>query len=118
MIKIEKSIFDDFVGFERCTFGTNNKLKEEIALFKYATFKDFLNARDSKFLSGLDIKNINLQGETNFLDAQIEVKSSNRETFRILKHSFDSIGNIIEANIYYQKEMKKREIMAKISLNG
>lgn len=106
---IKKSIFDNFSGFENCTFGTKNKLNEEIAMFKYATFKDSLNLRNAKFLSGLDIKNINLQGESNFLDAEIELKNTNRETFRTLKHSFDSIGNIIEANKYYQKEMQKRE---------
>lgn len=106
---IEKSIFDDFTGFENCTFGTNNKLKKEIAIFKYATFKDTLTLRSTKFLSGLDIKNINLQGESNFLDSEIELKNTNRETFRTLKHSFDHIGNIIDANKYYQKEMQKRE---------
>ena len=106
---IKKSIFDNFSGFENCTFGTKNKLNEEIAMFKYSTFKDSLNLRNAKFLSGLDIKNINLQGESNFLDAEIESENTNRETFRTIKYSFDSIGNIIEANKYYQKEMQKRE---------
>ncbi len=106
---IEKSIFNDFAGFENCTFGTDNKLIEEIAVFKYATFKDSLNIRDSKFLSGLDIKYINLYGESNFLDSEIESKNTPREAFRRLKYEADSIGNIIDANKHYQKEMQKRE---------
>ncbi|RXK03367.1 hypothetical protein [Halarcobacter bivalviorum] len=109
LFNIEKSIFEGFTGFENCIFGSCDKLKEEITLFKYVTFKDSLNARDSRFLSGLDIKNINIQGDTNFLDSDIEIENTNRETFRALKHSFDSIGNIIEANKYYQKEMQRRE---------
>lgn len=106
---IEKSIFNDFAGFEKCIFGTENKLKEEVAIFKHTTFKDAFNIRDAKFLSGIDLRNTNLQGETNLLDAEIDIENTNRETFRALKHSFDSIGNIIEANKYYQKEMQKRE---------
>ncbi len=106
---IEKSIFNNFAGFEKCIFGTENKLDEEVAVFKHTTFKDNFNIRDSKFLSGIDLRNTNLQGETNLLNAEINTNNTNRESFRVLKHSFDSIGNIIEANKYYQKEMKKRE---------
>jgi hypothetical protein len=32
---------------------------------------------------------------------------TNRETFRIIKHSFDKIGNNIEANKFFVLEMKK-----------
>lgn len=107
---IEKSIFNDFAGFENCIFGTHNQLNEELAIFKYATFKDSLNVRNSKFLSGLDIKYINLYGEANFLDSIIEsTDMSTRDTFRRLKHEADKIGNIIEANKHYQKEMEERE---------
>ncbi len=107
--RIEKSIFNDFAGFEHCTFGTSNKLIEELAMFKHATFKDSLNVRGSKFLSGLDIRYINLHGEANFLDSEIESENNPRDTFRKLKHEADKIGNIIEANKHYQKEMQERE---------
>ncbi|MBL0687516.1 MAG: hypothetical protein JJV94_06805 [Sulfurospirillum sp.] len=108
--RIEKSIFNDFAGFENCVFGaTNNKKKGKIATFKYATFKDILNLRDTKFLSGLNIDYINLQKGANFLNTKIDPANTNRETFRLIKYHFDSIGNIIEANKYYQKEMEKRE---------
>ncbi len=107
--RIEKSIFNDFAGFEHCTFGTSNKLIEELATFKYATFKDSLNVRGSKFLSGLDIRYINLHGEANFLDSEIKSTNNPRDTFRQLKHEADKIGNIIDANKHYQKEMQERE---------
>jgi len=105
--KIYKSIFDDFVGFENCQFGTSNKLKEEIAIFKYATFLDFINFRNTNFKSGLDIEHINIKEAPNFLNMTIEFKNTNRETFRIIKHSFDKISNNIEANKYFIQEMKK-----------
>lgn len=117
--KIYKSIFDDFVGFETCIFGTDKKSKDEIAQFKYVTFTNFLNFRNTQFKSGLDIENINLKEAPNFLNSKIELCNTNRETFRILKYSFDKIGNNIEANKYFVKEMKKyREELSQKSLKG
>ncbi len=107
--KISKSIFNDFSGFENCIFGTSDKLIEEVAKFEYVTFKDILTLRQTKFLSGLDIENINLQNDANFLKTKVELKNTPRETFRLIKHSFDKVGNIIEANKFYSLEMKKRE---------
>ena len=117
--KIYKSIFDDFVGFENCQFGTDNKLREEISIFKYATFLDFINFRNTNFKSGLDIENINIKEAPNFLNMSIEFKNTNRETFRIIKHSFDKISNNIEANKYFIQEMKKyKEDLKKKTLIG
>jgi uncharacterized protein YjbI with pentapeptide repeats len=107
--KISKSIFNDFSGFENCIFGTSSKLIEEVAEFEYVTFKDILTLRNTKFLSGLDIENINLQNDANFLKTNVELKNTPRETFRLIKHSFDKLGNIIEANNFYSLEMKKKE---------
>jgi len=107
--KIHKSIFKAFVGFEKCIYGTKNNLKKEIAIFKYVTFTDFLNFRNSKFKSGLNIDSINVKEAPNFLKIKVKSKHTNRETFRIIKHSFDKIGNIIEANKFYRKEIQKRE---------
>lgn len=78
--KISKSIFDDFVGFENCIFGSSNQLANEVAEFEYVTFKDILTLRKTKFLSGLDIENINLQNDANFLKAKVELKNTPRET--------------------------------------
>lgn len=105
---IKKSIFDDFVGFEKCSFGESGDSENEyIAKFTYATFLSFVNFRSTNFYSGLDIENINLKEAPNFLNANINEKYSNRETFRIVKSSFDKIHNYIEANKYFAYEMQK-----------
>jgi len=110
---IVKSIFEDFVGFERCVFGTEKDSDTcLVATFTYATFLCFVNFRNTIFNSGLDIENINLKESPNFLNTEINFKYSNRETFRIIKNSFDEIGNHIEANKYFAYEMKsyKKEL--------
>ena len=105
---IEKCIFEDFVGFEMCEFGNNKiKSKEFTAVFLYATFISFVNLRNTKFISGLDIEHINLKEAPNFLNAEIDPKYTNRETYRIVKNSFDIIGNHIAANKFFVQEMKK-----------
>jgi len=107
---IEKSIFEKFTGFEQCKFGKKeNNLKE--AIFQYATFLDFVNFRDAEFHSGLDLRNANFKESPNFLDVKVEpnnkIKKTNKETFRMIKHSFDKVGNIIEANKFFAYEMDK-----------
>ncbi len=114
--KISKSIFNDFAGFENCIFGTSDNLIEELAEFEYVTFKDILTLRNTKFLSGLDIENINLQNDANFLKTKVELKNTPRETFRLIKHSFDKIGNILEANKFYSLEIQKKEKELKVNL--
>lgn len=105
---IKKSIFEDFVGFEKCSFGKSDEPDNRyIATFTYATFLSFVNFRNTNFYSGLDIENINLKEAPNFLNSNINEKYSNRETFRIIKSSFDKIHNYIEANRYFSYEMKK-----------
>ena len=105
---IKKSIFEDFVGFERCSFGKSDEPGNDyIAKFTYATFLSFVNFRNTNFYSGLDIENINLKEAPNFLNTNINEKYSNRETFRIIKNSFDKIHNYIEANKYFAYEMHK-----------
>ena len=114
---IEKSIFKGFVGFEKCTFGEkngDNKKQAESsesnqALFKYVTFLDFANFRDAKFFHGLDIGSSNFKNPPNFLKAEIghDLENSSRESYRIIKHSFDDVGNYIEANEVFALEMTK-----------
>ena len=41
------------------------------------------------------------------MKTNIDEKNTNRETFRIVKSSFDEIHNYIEANKYFSYEMKK-----------
>jgi len=67
----------------------------------------FINFRKANFISGLDLAHINLKEPPNFLSATISPYNSNRETFRIIKYSFDKVGNYIEANKFYEMEMLK-----------
>jgi hypothetical protein len=102
IFQVFKSIFEDF---EECKFGNAKEIKEEnIANSTYATF---LNFRNTTFYSGLNLENTNLKESPNFLKSNIELKHTNRETIRIIKHSFEKIGNIIEENKYFSEEMQK-----------
>lgn len=116
-IRIEKCIFNDFAAFEKCVFGAETANDNPVALFKYVTFKDFLNFRGVEFSSGLSLQNINYTTQPNFLNASFSKKAqqaTDRETFRIIKYSFDAVGNHIEANKYFAYEMEayRKELKA------
>jgi len=108
-VHFEKCIIEDFIGFEKCEFGSNeSSAEEEKSQFVYTTFKNIPNFRSTKFKSGLDIETANFMGTPNFLNSEVSQKNTNRETFRIIKNSFDKVGNHIEANKFFVLEMKKR----------
>lgn len=110
-----KSIFNGFAGFEEVTFGVVGKDTEEYqAKFIYTTFMSFSNFRRTNFLSGLDFENSNLKEQPNFLKTKINPINTNRETFRIIKKSFDDVGNQLEANRFFVEEMNaySRELIA------
>lgn len=106
---IRKSIFSNFTGFEECKFGNKEKLDKEdfISKFEYVTFLNKINFRNTTFNNGLDVAHANFTEEPSFLNAEIEPLYTTRETFRSIKHSFDSIGNYLDANKYFALEMKK-----------
>lgn len=106
-LKISRSIFHDFAGFEKCQFGTKYTESDKPTEFEYVTFLNFTNFRKAKFFDGLDFEHTNLEKIQNFLNTEINFKNTNRETYRIIKYSFDKIGNQIEANKYFSYEMKK-----------
>lgn len=113
--QLRKSIFSDFVGFEKCQFGIKQAAKMEAVTLNYVTFYSFINFRDAVFNQPLDLRNTNRKEQPNFLDAHfsdIAAESTDRETFRIIKHSFDAVGNHIEANKYFAHEMQayRREL--------
>ena len=113
--QLRKSIFSDFVGFEKCQFGIKQAAKMEAVTLNYVTFYSFINFRDAVFNQPLDLRNTNRKEQPNFLDAyfsDIAAESTDRETFRIIKHSFDAVGNHIEANKYFAHEMQayRREL--------
>lgn len=106
--EFSKSIFNDFAGFEDVQFGSEQEKgnKEFLTIFKYVTFMDFSSFRGSKFNSGLDFSKTNLKDKPNFLGVYVDSKNTKRETFRIIKNSFDDAGNNIEENKFFVEEMK------------
>ena len=101
-----KSIFESFAAFEQVKFGIkDNNQATYTAVFKYTTFESFSNFREAKFYSGLDFERVNLKEQPNFLKAIVEKDNTNRETFRIIKNSFDDVGNKLEANKFFAEEM-------------
>jgi uncharacterized protein YjbI with pentapeptide repeats len=106
---IKKSIFSNFTGFEECKFGNKEKLDNEgfISKFEYVTFLNKINFRNTIFNNGLDVAHANFIEEPSFLNAKIEPLYTTRETFRSIKHSFDSVGNYLDANKYFAMEMQK-----------
>jgi len=106
--RFEKSSFKNIVGFEGCTFGKGRSSDaEHIAFFIYVTFLNSANFRNANFLSGLDFELVTLSASLNFLNSYVPLHNTNRETFRIIKDSFQKIGNNIEANKFFVYEMKK-----------
>lgn len=102
-----KCVFNNVVSFEYCAFSFERKNKEYMATFKYTTFLSFTSFRNSIFHLGLDLENANLKEAPNFLNIELLSDNTNRETLRIIKNSFDKIGNHIDANDFFVKEMKK-----------
>lgn len=102
-----KCTFSNVASFEHCAFSFERKNKEYMAIFKYTTFLSFTSFRNSRFHLGLDLENANLKEAPNFLNIQLLSDNTNRETLRIIKNSFDKIGNHIDANNFFVKEMKK-----------
>lgn len=72
-----KSIFSDFVGFEKCKFGKPSDEKN-VAQFEYVTFLSFTNFRNTVFHAGLDFEDTNLKEAPNFLN--VEFKSGVKNT--------------------------------------
>ncbi len=107
--KAKKAIFDDFTGFEECEFGKENEIanKEYIAEFKYVTFLNTINFRNTHFYDGLNITHANFSTQPNFLNAVLDPVFTDRETFRSIKNSLDSVGNYLDANKYFALEMQK-----------
>lgn len=117
---MHKSIFDDFTGFEECTFGIDDELeRKDVAKFEYVTFLNKINFRYSIFKNGLDLSHANFTQEPNFLYAEIDSAHTTRETFRSIKHSLDSVGNHLDANKYFVLEMKsyKKELQGESNFN-
>ena len=119
----DEKVNKDDIGFKAINFrglalfGDTEFSKKLI--FKYVTFESFSHFRKAKLFEGLDLDYSNIQNEMNFFDVE-ELDSpkaknkTSQETFRIIKHNFNKIGNVIEANKYHSLELKKRRNKLKL----
>lgn len=114
--KFERVKFYDVADFEKAEFGEADKIViasyPVTAIFRFVTFMTASNFKKVNFYYGLDFENVDLREQPNFLKSNINPYNTNRETFRIIKYSFDSRGNTLEANRFFVQEMKafKREM--------
>jgi len=84
-------------------------------VFKYVTFEGYSHFRKARLEKGLDLDYSNIQNDMNFFDVQNldtkdAKKNTSQETYRIIKHNFEKIGNKIEANKYLALELEQRKI--------
>lgn len=98
-ISCQNTIFDKYVDFSNLTINT--------LILDNTTFNENLNLLKSKLVTPLDLTNAIIKSNINLLNFNCEV--ANRQTARIIKNEFDKQGDIINANIFYAKEMKQRE---------
>jgi len=114
-----KTIFIDDPFFYKTTFNDISVFTESIfnknVNFQYTTFSKLVLFRKTQFKGSINLIDSLIQEEANFLDIKnenqkkLEVNNiKNRETARIIKHSFEKQDNIIEANKFYALEMEKR----------
>lgn len=82
----------------------------EKAIFEYVTFKEESHFKNAEFKNGIDLELAIIQKEINFYGMQIKnPKNTSQETYRIIKHQFEKLGNKIEVNNYYALELMKRK---------
>ncbi|MEA1956680.1 MAG: hypothetical protein U9N02_09355 [Campylobacterota bacterium] len=129
-LEFKKNTFDNLFVFEDCRVHKkaefrNITFKDTTSFIKSTFFSD-LNLIHTKFeslalfngmkIDRLRIDNTFFKDEANFLnmknkdDKELESKNiANKETARIIKHSFEKQDNIIKANKFYALEMQKQE---------
>ncbi len=101
-------------NFKNISVFTESIFRENVN-FKYTTFSKLVLFRKTIFENTLDLEDSVIKEESNFLG--MNANMANRETARIIKHSFEKQNNIIEANKFYSLEMRERrkELDAKSS---
>jgi len=98
-VKLKTTTFKKFVSFDQCEFDN--------IILDYVTFDGNVYFQNAIINGNLDLKYIIFTENVNFLN--LKFNELNRETARIIKHSFEKLDNIIEANKFYALEMEKRE---------
>lgn len=123
----KENINDGDIGFKGINFRGlalfgDTTFKRKL-IFKYVTFEGYSHFRKAKLEQGLDLDYSNIQNEINFFDLQLldtdeAKKHTSQETYRIIKHNFEKIGNKIEANKYLALELEQRKIILENCTNN
>jgi hypothetical protein len=105
-----ESIYFKAINFKGLALFGDTEFKSKV-IFKYITFEGFSHFRKAIFHKGLDLDYCNIQQEMNFFDAkkldgEDSRENTSQETYRIIKHNFNKIGNMIEANRYLAFELE------------
>lgn len=116
---MDERVSENDIGFKAINFRGlalfgDTKFKRKL-IFKYVTFESYSHFRKAKLEKGLDLDYSNIQNEMNFFDVQrLETKEAKKnttqETYRIIKHNFEKIGNKIESNKYLALELEQKKI--------
>lgn len=99
------------VGFSDCHFKRSVILDSssfDVLLLKASSFEQILSLENAELSDCIDIGSCSMSKPPNFLNCQLSdevIRTADRETFRIIKNSFDAVGNLIEANRYFSYEM-------------
>lgn len=118
------SEFKRIAAFNKVEFGFNSKFNSgprtpharEIAEYSsshapviiHSTyFESFSSFTKCAFLFGLDIGTSMFKEQPNFFGSNVAFDNTPRETLRLIKHSFDSVGNKVDANLYFSLEMRR-----------
>ena len=114
---IKEKVNNEDIGFKAINFRGlalfGDTIFKKKLIFKYVTIEGFSHFRKAQFKKGLDLDYVNIQNEMNFFDAEsLDSKESkqntSQETYRIIKHNFEKLGNKIEANRYYALELDQK----------
>ncbi len=107
--EMENSMFSDLTSFEGSSFGVGESSSDKATRFEFVTFLSFCSFSGTNFLKGLNLHRVSMKETPNFLNSKVNERLTDRETFRIIKNSFDQVGNFIEGNKFYKLEMLKRK---------
>lgn len=110
---IERCRFFDVLSLESvkyaCEASSSEEDEESYVSFKFCAFDKMINFRNVFFEIPLDLRHTNRKELPTFIGAYFtrsSRKKTDRETFRIIKHSFEAVGNQVEANQYFAMEME------------
>lgn len=111
-INIQAPIEFKALNFNGLALFGDTKFHKKFYL-KYVTLEGYSHFRNAEFNEGLNLDYANIQNEMNFfgskgLKSDISKNNTSQETYRIIKHQFEKLGNKIEANKYHALELEQK----------